>query len=181
MNNIIIVEYNSSHQPYFEKFNREWIEKYFEMEPLDEFVLTNPDEAILKPGGAILMAEYDGEIAGTVALRKIDDQTYEFTKMAVDERFRRRGIAERLCYASFDKAKELGAATIILYSNTKNAAAILMYEKIGFRHLKVEPGVYKRANVKMVIDIDEAMQPVTFNPLFKESSAKHFMLNEQNL
>ena len=181
MSNIIIVEYNSSHQAYFEKFNRDWIEKYFEMEPVDEFVLTNPGEAILKPGGAILMAEYDGEIAGTVALKKIDDYSYEFTKMAVDERFRRRGIAERLCYASVDKAKELGAKTIILYSNKKNAAAIMMYEKIGFRHLKVEPGAYKRANVKMMIDIDEVMQPVTFNPLFKESSAKYFILNEQNL
>lgn len=166
MNNIIIVEYNASHQPYFEMLNRQWIEEYFVMEPLDEFVLTNPDEAILKPGGAILMAEYDGEIAGTVALRKVDATIYEFTKMAVDEKFRRMGIAERLSYASFDKAKELGAAKIILYSNTKNAAAIKLYEKIGFKHLKVEPGVYKRANVKMVIDVDEVLQPATINPIF---------------
>jgi ribosomal protein S18 acetylase RimI-like enzyme len=165
MNNIMIVEYNASHQPYFERLNRQWIEKYFVMEPLDEFVLTNPEEAILKTGGAILMAEYDGEIAGTVALRKLDADTYEFTKMAVDEKFRRKGIAERLSYASFDKAKELGAAKVILYSNTKNAAAIKLYEKIGFKHLKVEQGVYKRANVKMIIDIDEALQPATINPL----------------
>src|SRR5262249_28487769 len=116
MSNIFIVEYNASHQPYFEKFNREWIERNFIMEPIDEFVLTNPEEAILKPGGVILMAECDGEIAGTVALRKVDDATYEFTKMAVDEKFRRRGIAERLSYASFDKAKELGATKVILYS-----------------------------------------------------------------
>ena len=169
MSNIIIVEYNASHQPYFEKLNRRWIEEFFVMEPIDEFVLTNPEEAILKPGGAILMAECDGEIAGTVALRRIDAVTYEFTKMAVDERFRRRGIAERLSYASFDKAKELGATKIILYSNTKNAAAIKLYEKIGFRHLEVERGVYKRANVKMMIEIDEAMQPATFHPLFKDS------------
>lgn len=135
------------------------------MEPLDEFVLTNPEEAILKPGGAILMAECDGEIAGTVALRKLDGDTYEFTKMAVDEKFRRRGIAERLCYASFDKAKELGATEVVLYSNTKNAAAIKLYEKIGFKHLKVEHGVYKSANVKMIIDIDEILQPATINPL----------------
>jgi ribosomal protein S18 acetylase RimI-like enzyme len=165
MNNITIVEYNASHQPYFEKFNRQWIEKYFVMEPLDEFVLTNPDEAILKRGGAILMAECDGEIAGTVALRKLDGDTYEFTKMAVDEKFRRRGIAEKLSYASFDKAKELGATKVVLYSNTKNAEAIKLYEKIGFKHLKVEPGVYKRANVKMAIDINEILQPATINPL----------------
>jgi ribosomal protein S18 acetylase RimI-like enzyme len=171
MSNIFIVDYNASHQPYFEKFNREWIEKYFVMEPVDEFVLMNPEEAILKPGGVILMAECDGEIAGTVALKKIDNVTYEFTKMAVDEKFRRRGIAERLCYASFDRAKELGAAKLILYSNTKNVAAIKLYEKIGFRHVKVEPGVYKRANVKMVIDIDEVMQPIAINPWFKENES----------
>src|SRR4051812_46670682 len=165
MNNIFIVEYNASHQPYFEKFNRQWIEKYFVMEPLDEFVLKNPEEAILKPGGAILMAECDGEIAGTVALRKLDGDTHEFTKMAVDEKFRRRGIAERLSYASFDRAKELGATKLILYSNMKNAAAIKLYEKIGFKHLQVEPGVYKRANVKMIIDIDEMLQSATINPL----------------
>jgi ribosomal protein S18 acetylase RimI-like enzyme len=136
------------------------------MEPVDEFVLTNPEEAILKPGGAILMAEFDGEIAGTVALKKIDTVTYEFTKMAVDEKFRRKGIAERLSYASFDKAKELGATKVILYSNTKNAEAIKLYEKIGFKHLKVENDVYKRANVKMIINVNEALQPATVSPLF---------------
>lgn len=177
MSSIIIVEYNSLHQRYFEKFNRRWIEEYFVMEPVDEFVLTNPEEAILKPGGAILMTEYDGEVAGTVALRKVDDFTYEFTKMAVDEKFRRKGIAEKLGYASFQKAKELGATKVVLYSNTKNAAAIKLYEKIGFRHLKVEPGVYERANVKMVIDIDEVMQPAAINSLFKDHTENKFILN----
>ncbi len=159
MNNLItIVDYRPEHQPYFEKFNRAWIEAWFEMEPVDEWVLTNPDKAILETGGAILMALYNGEVAGTVGLRKVDDETYEFTKMAVDEHFRRKGIAEAISYASFIKAKELGAQQVILYSNTKNAGAIRLYEKIGFRHLKVEPGVYKRANVKMTIDITTAVK-----------------------
>ena len=57
MNRIEIMEYQPHHQPYFEKFNRAWIEKYFAMEPVDEFVLTDPEEALLKPGGAILMAD----------------------------------------------------------------------------------------------------------------------------
>ena len=154
---IKIVEYKPEHQPYFEKFNRYWIEKYFEMEAIDEFVLTNPDAAILEPGGAILMALCDGMPAGTVALRKLDDGNYEFTKMAVDEHFRRKGIAEAISYASFEKAKQLGAQKVILYSNTKNAAAIKLYEKLGFIHLQPETGVYARANVKMIIGIAEAV------------------------
>ena len=158
MSLIKILNYRPEDQPYFERFNRAWIEEWFEMEPVDEWVVTNPDKAIIEPGGAILMAAYDGIIAGTVGLRKVNEDCYEFTKMAVDEDFRRKGIAEAISYASFRKAKELGAKTIILYSNRKNAGAIKLYEKIGFRHVEVEAGVYKRANVKMVIDIETATQ-----------------------
>jgi ribosomal protein S18 acetylase RimI-like enzyme len=157
MQPIKIIDYKPGHQPYFEAFNRAWIEKWFVMEPVDEWMLTNPDKAILETGGVILMAEYNGTIAGTVALRRIDKDTYELIKMAVDENFRRLGIAEAIAYACLEKAKSLGAVSVILYSNTKNAGAIKLYEKIGFRHLEVEPGVYERANVKMIIDLENIL------------------------
>lgn len=159
MHPIRIVDYVPAHQPYFEKFNRDWIEKYFVMEPVDEFVLTDPEEALLKPGGAVLMAEYDGEVAGTVALRKMDDKTFEFTKMAVDSNFQRRGIAEALSYASFEKAKERGATTVILYSNSILTPAIHLYEKLGFKHVPVGNTGYKRSDVKMEINVKD-LEPI---------------------
>ena len=158
MSSIRIVDYRPEHQPCFESLNREWIEAMFEMEPMDEWVLKNPGEAILESGGAIIMAEYDGVPAGTVALRKLDDTSFEFSKMAVDKNYRRLGIAEAICYASFRKAASLGAKTIILYSNRRNEGAIQLYEKTGFRHVELGPQIYKRANVKMVIDIESAMR-----------------------
>lgn len=157
MNAITITDYRPEHQPYFERFNRQWIEELFEMEAVDEWVLTNPEKAILETGGAILMALYKGVPAGTVGLRKFDEETFEFTKMAVDPGHRRLGIAEAITYASFRKAAELGAARIILYSNTLNAGAIKLYEKAGFRHVPVENDIYKRANVKMIISIESAL------------------------
>src|SRR5687767_6363137 len=126
---IEIVEYKHEHQPYFEQFNKAWIEKYFWLEAIDKYVLEHPDKAIIDEGGSILMATYDGVVAGTVALKKVNDEVYEFTKMAVDERYRRKGIAEALSYASFEKAKEAGATKVILYSNTALEGAILMYRK----------------------------------------------------
>lgn len=156
MSEIRIVDYRSEHQQYFEAFNRAWIERYFEMEPRDTLVLTQPEETIVRKGGAILIAIYDGIVAGTVALRKVDADTFEFTKMAVDEKFRRKGIAEELCYASFRKARELGAKSIILYSNSQLRPAITLYEKLGFRHVMVGNSGYKRSDVKMVIAVEEA-------------------------
>ena len=158
MNNIRIINYREEHQPLFEKFNQDWIEEHYELEPVDLFVLKYPEQAIIKPGGAILMALYNGTIAGTVGLRKIDDETFEFTKMAVDKNFRRKGIGEALSYAAFDKAAELGASVIILYSNTLQADAIKLYERMGFKHLPVNPGVYKRANVKMQLELKELIK-----------------------
>jgi hypothetical protein len=51
-----IVKYNPSHQKAFEKLNREWIEKYFWMEPIDFEVLQHPDKNIIDHGGEIFMA-----------------------------------------------------------------------------------------------------------------------------
>jgi ribosomal protein S18 acetylase RimI-like enzyme len=146
-----IVEYLPIHQPYFERFNKAWIEKFFWMEEIDRYVLEHPDKAIIAEGGTILMATYNGIVAGTVALKKVSDEVYEFTKMAVDENYRRKGIAEALSYASFEKAKALGATKVILYSNTALEGAIIMYRKIGFKEVPVGNTVYKRSDIKMEI------------------------------
>jgi GNAT superfamily N-acetyltransferase len=160
MNSIAIIDYKPEHQPYFERFNRAWIENHFWLEEIDIYVLQQPQEAILAKGGAVLMAKYDGVIAGTVALKKVNDEVYEFTKMAVDEAYRRKGIAEAISYAAFDKAKSLGAKRIILYSQTGLVPAITMYRKLGFIEVPIEEGVYKRSDIKMQIELT-AVKPHT--------------------
>lgn len=154
MENVVleIVTYRPEHQPWFEKFNRDWIEKYFWMEPIDFDVLQHPEEHIIRHGGTILMACSDKEIAGTVALKYVSPGVYEFTKMAVDEKFRGQKIGLALAEAAIEKAKELGAHTIILYSNTVLEAAITLYRKIGFREVPVD-GTYERANIKMELTL----------------------------
>jgi len=55
---IKILEYTPGLQPAFEKLNRDWISKYFVMEPIDVEVVTKPEEYILKDGGTILFAAH---------------------------------------------------------------------------------------------------------------------------
>lgn len=143
-----IVDYQAEHQPWFEKFNREWIEKYFWMESIDTDVLQYPDEHILKKGGMILMAICNKEIAGTVALKNVGHGIFEFTKMAVDQKFRGRKIGLALAVSAIEKARAMKAEKIILYSNTILAPAITLYKKIGFREIPLD-GPYKRSNIKM--------------------------------
>jgi ribosomal protein S18 acetylase RimI-like enzyme len=152
MNKIEIIPYRAEHAFHFARLNKAWIEKYFFLEDMDKWVLDHPHEAILAKGGAILMAAYDGVIAGTVALIKVSNEEYEFAKMAVDEAFQRRGIAEALSYAAFDKAREFGAKKVSLYSQTSLAPAINLYRKLGFAEVPMDNVLYKRANIKMEIE-----------------------------
>lgn len=150
MENVVleIVQYHSTHQPWFEKLNRDWIEHYFWIEPIDVEVLQHPDKTIIDKGGAILMATIDGKIAGTVALKFVEPGVYEFTKMAVDTKYRGQKIGKALGEAAIEKAKKLGAHKIILYSNTILIPAIELYRKLGFVEVPVD-GPYKRSNIKM--------------------------------
>ncbi|MBD0294335.1 MAG: GNAT family N-acetyltransferase [Flavisolibacter sp.] len=152
---LTIVDYEERYQPHFERLNRAWIEKYFSLEDIDKYVLTKPQEAIMANGGHIFMALYDNQVAGTVALKKVDDNTYEFTKMAVDETFQRRGIAEALSHAAIHKARKSGATRIILYSQTALMPALHLYQKLGFKRVPIEPGIYKRADIKMELWLQE--------------------------
>lgn len=149
---ITIFLYEAQHQPWFEKLNRAWIEKYFWMEPVDFQVLQHPDEHILKKGGFIFMASYENEIAGTVALKFVSPGIYEFTKMAVDEKFQGKKIGKALAEIAIAQAKALGADKIILYSNTMLETAITLYRNLGFVEVPVD-GPYKRSDIKMELNL----------------------------
>ena len=155
---IEIVAYRSEHQPWFEKLNRDWIEKFFWMEPLDFEVLQNPEVNIIQHGGFIFMALYQKEVAGTVALKFVEPGVYEFTKMAVDEKFRGKKVGEILSTVAIAKAKENGAKKIILYSNTKLNAAINLYGKLGFVEIPLD-GPYKRSDIKMELKLSSPSKP----------------------
>ena len=147
-----IINYAPELQPYFEKFNTAWLEEYFSVEPIDKYVLQNPDEAILKNGGEIFFVENDGQVIGTAALRFHAPGLVELTKMAVDKKYQGLGAGKLLCQTAIEKAKTLGAKKLILYSTTSLETAIAIYYKLGFKAVPLEDGLYKRANIKMEIN-----------------------------
>jgi N-acetylglutamate synthase-like GNAT family acetyltransferase len=147
-----LIDYKPEYQPYFEKFNKAWLEEFFTVEPLDQWVLEHPGEAILKEGGKIYFAVYGSVIIGTVALRFIEDGVYEMTKMAVDKSYHGGGAGQFLCRAAIDKAHEMGMRKLILFSNRVLENAIHIYRKMGFTEIPVVPGTYKRSDIMMEIN-----------------------------
>lgn len=151
-----IVDFRPEHADAFRRMNLDWINHYWEAEDADRLYLDHPQEKILHPGGAILMALYDGEAVGTVALIPMESGSYELAKMAVDEHARGKGIGWRLGRALLDRARELGATRVYLESNTILEPAINLYRKLGFRPVEGGASPYDRCNIQMEIWLAEA-------------------------
>jgi GNAT superfamily N-acetyltransferase len=152
-NNIQIIDYKPEHQKYFKDLNVEWISTYFKMEEADYKALDNPDGYILKTGGYIYVAQYEGKVVGVCALIKINDEEYDYelAKMAVSPKAQGKSIGYLLGKKALEKAKLLGAKKVFLESNTVLTPALNLYRKLGFQTVTNRPSPYERSDIQMCV------------------------------
>ncbi|WP_208279089.1 bifunctional helix-turn-helix transcriptional regulator/GNAT family N-acetyltransferase [Massilia oculi] len=132
---LTIHEFSDELAHHFHDINAEWINAMFRLEATDREVLENPRTKIVDPGGVILFVEARGlGIVGTCALQKTGERSFELTKMGVRESARGLKAGEFLLEAMIARATQLGAEPLYLLSNARCAAAIHLYEKLGFQH-----------------------------------------------
>ncbi|MEM9459758.1 MAG: bifunctional helix-turn-helix transcriptional regulator/GNAT family N-acetyltransferase [Myxococcota bacterium] len=131
LDSIEIVDFEPAHAEHFERLNREWLEKDFCVEPVDQALFDDP-EVIVAGGGAILFARCHNEFVGTCALQ-MNSQGCELTKMAVTERWRGRRVGAKLLQSAIDRARGLGVPTLHLVTNSRLIPAVNLYRKFGFR------------------------------------------------
>jgi len=129
---IEILDFNKKFVKDFKAINYEWIKEYFKVEESDEFFLSDPEGTIIKKGGLILFASLDGDIVGTVALVKMENEIFEIAKLGVLKKARGRQVGKRLVSEIIKKAKTLGAKRIYLRVNRKQTEAVHLYHNFGF-------------------------------------------------
>jgi N-acetylglutamate synthase-like GNAT family acetyltransferase len=154
MSEIEIIPYNDELKEHFEKLNREWLEKYFYVEPVDEAIFKNPREGIIDKGGYIYFAVKGSEIIGTCALFKRQNN-FELAKMAVTNKYQGQGIGKKLLEVCLNKAQSVGAQYVELASHKKLARAIHLYKKLGFKEIPISEEykkMYARCNIQMVYE-----------------------------
>lgn len=130
-----------------------WLEQYQLLEEYDLEVLNNPQKKIIDGGGHIYLAIEDDVLAGSAAIIFVEEGVYELAKMAVAPVYRGRGLSRLLIEKCLEKARLLGAKTIMLYSNSQLTTAITLYEKYGFRHVALEDSPFVTADVKMELSL----------------------------
>ncbi|HMS34409.1 MAG TPA: helix-turn-helix domain-containing GNAT family N-acetyltransferase [Ignavibacteria bacterium] len=158
---VVIKDFDPKQKKIFRDLNYEWISKYFKIEDKDRKLLENPGREIIKKGGFILFAEYENEIAGTVALIRHSDKEYELAKMAVTEKAQGKQIGKKIALAAIERIKSLNAETLFLETNSSLLPAMNLYKNLGFQEVEMKrKSEYERATLRMELDLKKKKNKV---------------------
>jgi len=147
---IRLIPYRADHAGAWVSLNEYWIlAGGYALEAKDRLVLDDPEGSILSKGGAIFIAERDGQAVGCCSLMAMPDGGFEVGKMAVAADAQGLGLGRRLLDACEAHARAAGAPRLYLETNSAQTHAIALYRRFGFVDLPAQPTPYARCNVWM--------------------------------
>ena len=89
------------------------------------------------PGGRLLLAYEDEELAGCIALRAVDDSRCEMKRLFVRPAFRGTGLGRVLVEAIMKEARGIGYKSMLLDTLPgRMDSAIALYRKMGFQEIE---------------------------------------------
>ena len=111
-----------------------WIELQLCFQNFDAEVANLPGKYAAPKGGRLLLALTDGNPAGCIALRKLEDGVCEMKRLFVRDEFRGRKIGIALLEKVIEEAQKIGYRKMRLDTYPpKMGKAVKLYEAYGFR------------------------------------------------
>jgi len=88
------------------------------------------------PDGRLLLAEHEGQLAGCVALHKLESDVCEMKRLYLRPQFRGKGLGRALADRIIAEARQIGYRRMRLDTvEPVMKEAVAMYRKIGFKEI----------------------------------------------
>jgi putative acetyltransferase len=87
-------------------------------------------------GGALLIAWVDSTSAGTIALRRLNDQSGEVKRLYLRPEFRGRGLGRHLLEHVIERARGIGYEALYADTLPSMTDALSLYSRMGFERVE---------------------------------------------
>ena len=104
------------------------------------FTMNNLDK-FAEPDGRLLLVKVDGEIAGTISLRKIREDAGEIKRMYVKPKFRGKKLGNLMVEIVISISEEKGFSKLFLDTAIFMSSAVSLYKKYGFKEIDSYPEI----------------------------------------
>ena len=153
---VVVLDYTPGLKTIFQNLVKPWLLEVLngKLEEEDKFTISNPDKAYLDTGGFLFFAKYKGDVAGCVALKRLNDREFEFAKLYIKNDYRNLGIASKLIERCISRCKENEATRLWLQTTNRMQQAHHLYYKFGFRDNPAPDAMDVLARTEKIMSLD---------------------------
>ena len=142
-----LVQFEDKYRQAFIDFNTDWIVTYFgKLEPHDLETFDKIDEE-LRNGAMIFFAvENDIPLACCMSM-PMEGDTWEICKLGSNKELPHKGAGSLVFRAAMEWAQKHDAKRLFILSNSRLKPALHIYEKHGFKEIKLDVYGYERGDI----------------------------------
>lgn len=142
-----VIPFEEKYRKDFIDFNTDWIISNFGLlEEHDKETFEKIDEEMAS-GAMIFFAVEDEQALATCMAMPMEGKTWELCKLGSNKKISHKGAGSAVFEAAMQWAFDHGAERLFILSNSKLKPALHIYEKYGFKEIKLENYEYIRGDI----------------------------------
>lgn len=142
-----VIKFDEKYRQDFIDFNTDWIVSNFGfLEEHDIETFEKIDEE-MKAGAMIFFAVEEEVALATCMAMPMNGGTWEICKLGSNKKVPHKGAGSAVFEASMNWALEHGAKRLFILSNSRLKPALHIYEKYGFKEIKLDNYEYIRGDI----------------------------------
>jgi DNA-binding MarR family transcriptional regulator/N-acetylglutamate synthase-like GNAT family acetyltransferase len=153
---VVVVDYNPGLAKHFFELEGPWLteEENGSLKEEGGISLSKPDEAHFIEGGFLFYARYKSQIVGFAALKRLDDQSFEFANLFINPIYRNLGVEHKLIGRCICRCKENEALELWLQTNETIPDHLKIFEEMGFVERAAPEQLKVQEETKKVMCLD---------------------------
>ena len=142
-----LVQFEEKFRQAFIDFNTDWIVTNFgKLEPHDLETFEKIDEELRNGAMIFFVVENDIPLACCMSM-PMEGDTWEICKLGSNKDMPHKGAGSLVFKAAMEWAQEHGAKRLFILSNSRLKPALHIYEKHGFKEIKLDDYGYERGDI----------------------------------